>query len=177
MWCVDESGLYAVILRSNKPVAKEFRKWITREVLPSLRKTGSYGLTNATETELLRELQKSNQKLDILIVQNQQKKNKKQLPSTSMPDAEKLMIIETIAELAKEGEQVRFFFTEMHDIIKNKYGRDFFPAQPTKFLKALEPELREKGITLLKIGKIRKKQDAANGVVIATLTEVSNSSS
>jgi len=41
--CVDESGLYALILRSNKPQAKPFRKWVTREVLPTIRKTGSYG--------------------------------------------------------------------------------------------------------------------------------------
>lgn len=41
-WAVNESGLYALILRSDKPVAREFRKWVTNEVLPSIRKTGSY---------------------------------------------------------------------------------------------------------------------------------------
>lgn len=39
---INESGLYAVILRSDKPQAKPFRKWVTSEVLPSIRKTGSY---------------------------------------------------------------------------------------------------------------------------------------
>lgn len=39
---VNESGLYAVVLRSDKPQAKPFRKWVTSEVLPSIRKTGSY---------------------------------------------------------------------------------------------------------------------------------------
>ena len=39
---VNESGLYAVILRSDKPEAKKFRKWITNEVLPTIRKTGGY---------------------------------------------------------------------------------------------------------------------------------------
>ncbi len=39
---VTESGLYTLIIRSNKPKAKEFRKWITGEVLPSIRKTGKY---------------------------------------------------------------------------------------------------------------------------------------
>ena len=39
---ITESGLYAVILRSDKPNAKEFRKWITSEVLPTIRKTGAY---------------------------------------------------------------------------------------------------------------------------------------
>lgn len=39
---ISESGLYAVILRSDKPQAKPFRKWVTSEVLPSIRKTGGY---------------------------------------------------------------------------------------------------------------------------------------
>lgn len=43
MTVVNESGLYNVILRSDKPEAKPFRKWVTAEVLPSIRKTGGYG--------------------------------------------------------------------------------------------------------------------------------------
>ena len=39
---VNESGLYAVILRSNKPQAHDFRKWVTSEILPTIRKTGGY---------------------------------------------------------------------------------------------------------------------------------------
>lgn len=39
---INESGLYSLILGSRKPEAKRFKKWITSEVLPSLRKTGSY---------------------------------------------------------------------------------------------------------------------------------------
>ena len=39
---VNESGLYSVILRSDKPSAKKFRKWVTSEVLPTIRKHGMY---------------------------------------------------------------------------------------------------------------------------------------
>ena len=39
---VNESGLYSLILRSNKAEAKVFKRWVTSEVLPSIRKTGSY---------------------------------------------------------------------------------------------------------------------------------------
>ena len=39
---INESGLYSVILKSNKPEAKKFKKWITNEVLPQIRKTGGY---------------------------------------------------------------------------------------------------------------------------------------
>jgi len=43
MVIINESGLYSLILRSRKPEAKKFKKWVTSEVLPSIRKTGSYG--------------------------------------------------------------------------------------------------------------------------------------
>lgn len=39
---INESGLYSLILRSNKPEAYRFKKWVTSEVLPSIRKTGKY---------------------------------------------------------------------------------------------------------------------------------------
>ena len=52
---ITESGLYAVILRSDKPNAKKFRKWITSEVIPSIRKNGFYGkpMTTAQKIQLL----------------------------------------------------------------------------------------------------------------------------
>lgn len=42
MRIINESGLYNLIFRSRKPEAKKFRKWVTAEVLPSIRKTGMY---------------------------------------------------------------------------------------------------------------------------------------
>lgn len=42
MTVINESGLYSVILRSDKPDAKRFKKWVTSEVLPAIRKTGSF---------------------------------------------------------------------------------------------------------------------------------------
>ncbi len=40
---ISESGLYKVILRSDKPEAKKFTRWVTHEVLPTIRRTGGYG--------------------------------------------------------------------------------------------------------------------------------------
>lgn len=42
MLIVSESGMYALVFKSRKPAAKRFRKWVTSEVLPSIRKTGKY---------------------------------------------------------------------------------------------------------------------------------------
>lgn len=55
MVCVNESGLYHVILRSDKQEAKPFRKWVTSEVLPSIRKNGGYiaGQEQLTPQELM----------------------------------------------------------------------------------------------------------------------------
>lgn len=41
---VNEDGFYDVVLESRKPIARAFRKWVTSEVLPSIRKTGGYGV-------------------------------------------------------------------------------------------------------------------------------------
>lgn len=58
MTIINESGLYSLILLSHLKKAKEFKHWVTSEVLPSIRKTGGYGVTNnnAELAELLAEI-------------------------------------------------------------------------------------------------------------------------
>lgn len=41
---INESGVYTLVMRSNKPEARAFRRWVTHEVLPTLRRTGVYGV-------------------------------------------------------------------------------------------------------------------------------------
>ena len=50
---VNESGLYHVILRSDKPEAAPFRKWVTSEVLPSIRKHGAYMTPETLQAAIL----------------------------------------------------------------------------------------------------------------------------
>lgn len=50
MWAVNESGMYELVIRSDKPEARRFRRWITSEVLPSIRKTGRYEVTHQIPT-------------------------------------------------------------------------------------------------------------------------------
>jgi anti-repressor protein len=45
-WAISESGLYAVILTSRKEEAKRFRRWVTGEVLPKIRQTGTFSVTD-----------------------------------------------------------------------------------------------------------------------------------
>lgn len=53
--CVNEYGLYSLVLASRKPEAKKFKRWITHEVIPSIRKHGGYiaGQESMTDDELL----------------------------------------------------------------------------------------------------------------------------
>ena len=52
MTIINESGLYNVILRSDKPEAKPFRKWVTSEVLPTIRRHGMYATPDTVEKML-----------------------------------------------------------------------------------------------------------------------------
>lgn len=50
---VSEAGFYKLVLRSRKPVAKEFQRWVTHEVLPQIRRTGGYIPVDDTDDEKL----------------------------------------------------------------------------------------------------------------------------
>lgn len=50
-WLINESGLYSLILSSKMPNAKRFKRWVTSEVLPALRKTGSYEMPKAKKNK------------------------------------------------------------------------------------------------------------------------------
>lgn len=115
MCFVNEDGLYDVILDSRKPEAKAFRKWITSEVLPSIRKNGGYIAARKEDTpeEIMAkavllanktiELQK--QKLQMLEGQNKllEQENQELVPKAQYTD-EVLQATDTMTftELAKE---------------------------------------------------------------------------
>jgi len=48
---ISEPGLYSLVLRSRKPEAKEFKRWVTHDVLPAIRQNGGYMLMRPNETE------------------------------------------------------------------------------------------------------------------------------
>ena len=80
-WLINESGLYSLILSSKLPKAKEFKRWVTSEVLPSIRKHGLYATEELIAKpdiaiaafQALKEEREKNRKLtDTVAVQNQQ---------------------------------------------------------------------------------------------------------
>lgn len=77
MTIIDESGLYSLVIGSQKPEAKLFKKWITSEVLPSIRKTGKYEVVpqfNLPQTlpEALRAYATEIEKNQVLEIENKQ---------------------------------------------------------------------------------------------------------
>ena len=94
---VNESGLYDVILDSRKPNARAFRKWVTSEVLPSIRKTGSYSVPQKERmlpqsyAEALRELAATVEENERLALENKkQAKEVTKLNSKIENDAPKV---------------------------------------------------------------------------------------
>jgi prophage antirepressor-like protein len=54
-WYVNESGLYCIIMGSEKEIAKPFQRWVTSEVLPSIRRTGRYDMSGEPEPKRARQ--------------------------------------------------------------------------------------------------------------------------
>lgn len=96
MTIINESGLYSVILRSDKPQAKPFRKWVTSEVLPTIRKTGSYALETKSDDKLL--------VIELTKVQNERAKILMQLADTETlsQDWKNIIVSKTVEILTGE---------------------------------------------------------------------------
>ncbi|HHL0972256.1 TPA: phage antirepressor KilAC domain-containing protein [Bacillus cereus] len=92
MNAINESGLYSLILRSRKPQAKAFKKWVTSEVLPSIRKHGAY-MTPNTINALL-------QDPDLIIGLASQLKQEQQ--ARQVAEHKNLMLTQQIAENASK---------------------------------------------------------------------------
>jgi len=97
MVIINESGLYSAILRSNKPQAKKFKKWVTGEVLPAIRKYGIY----ATDEIIEKTINNPDFLIEILsqLKKERQEKEKLKEKVTILTHTKKLY---TSTEIAKE---------------------------------------------------------------------------
>ena len=75
-WLINESGLYSLVLSSKLPTARQFKRWITKEVIPSIRKTGGYFATPKTYVEALRALADAEEEKERLAIENEEMKPK-----------------------------------------------------------------------------------------------------
>ena len=93
MTIINESGLYSLILSSKLPGAKKFKRWVTSEVLPSIRKTGGYSVPSAEDApaskkdlaDLTAAIQLLTERLDTLAVSLPQALPFEDAPETTKP--------------------------------------------------------------------------------------------
>lgn len=84
---VSESGLYSLILGSRKPEAKQFKRWITHEVIPSIRKHGTYMTPNFVESAL------NNPDTMITFLQKYKEEQQKRIEAEKQIEAQKPKVI------------------------------------------------------------------------------------
>lgn len=75
MLLVNESGLYNAIFNSTLPKAKKFKRWVTSEVLPSIRKTGSYGVPKMSAMEMIAQLAENAVKTERILTEHTERIN------------------------------------------------------------------------------------------------------
>jgi len=126
---INESGLYSMILSSQLPSARKFKRWVTSDVLPSIRKTGGYHLPQ-TYAEALRELAdkaEENERLKLEVVHMNDKIIEMQPKVTYLDEilqSNKTMLTTQIAQ--DYGMSARGFNKKLHDLgVQHKVGNQW----------------------------------------------------
>lgn len=104
MYIISESGLYSLILGSKLPTAKQFKHWVTAEVLPSIRKTGTYSIPQDYPSALcaLADKCEENQKLEVKAAAQEQVIHEMQPKVGYVDRILKNHGLVTIAQIAKD---------------------------------------------------------------------------
>ena len=160
MSIVSESGLYAIIMRSRKPEAKPFRKWVTSEVLPSIRKTGGY-----VSGKTYDEIKKNAEAAAMLAVQRQFASSEFKSMATALKDSRALLGKETLpVHYMSEAKLINIVimgcspdsFRKKMGIPKNAAIRDYF----TKPMLEAVADLESVNRSLLVLGKPYEERKA-----------------
>lgn len=145
---VNESGLYTILLRSNNPQAKPFRRWVTSEVLPTIRKHGAY-MTDKKAQDVLH----GNGLADLLIQAGEQLKEKDVIISQLRPKAlfaeavessKGSILVRDLAKILKQnnveiGEKRLFAWLRDNGYLIKKLGSDYnSPTQRSMNLGVME---------------------------------------
>ncbi len=151
MTIINESGLYSLVLSSKLPTAKAFKRWITSEVLPSIRKNGGYimGQEKMTDAELMAQavlvaqktIQQRDQKIAALEAQRKMD-HPKVLFADAVSASKTNILIGEMAKILKQngvdiGQNRLFSWLRENGLLISRKGTDY--NMPTQ--KAMEMEL------------------------------------
>ena len=150
---INESGLYSLILSSKLPNAKKFKRWVTKEVLPSIRKNGGYiaNQENSTPEEILANA--------IIVANNVIKRQEKQIEEMSpkalfadcVSSSKNSILIRELAKILHQngcniGQNRLFEWLRNNGYLIRKRGTDYnMPTQKAMELKLFE--IKETAIT------------------------------
>lgn len=148
---INESGLYSLILSSKLPSAKKFKRWVTSEVLPSLRKHGIYATEDTIDKilsnpdfgiRLLNELKEEREKSKQLKNENEQLKPKALFADTVSASDTSILIGQLAKLLKQNGNDIgqnRLFKILRKDGYLGKSGENYnLPTQKSMNLKVME---------------------------------------
>lgn len=149
---INESGLYSLILRSNLPKAKEFKRWVTSEVLPSIRKHGAYMTENILEKALtspdfliqLATNLKEEQEKRRLLEEEKERNAPKVIFADAVSTSHTSILVGELAKLMKQngidtGEKRLFKWLRDNGYLIKRKGTDYnMPTQKSLELKIIE---------------------------------------
>lgn len=151
MTVINESGLYSLILSSKLPSAKRFKKFVTSEVLPSLRKNGIYAIEETIDKilsnpdfgiRLLSKLKEEREKTKLLKNENEQLKPKALFADTVSASDTSILIGQLAKLLKQNGNDIgqnRLFKILRKDGYLGKSGENYnLPTQKSMNLKVME---------------------------------------
>lgn len=112
IYIINEYGLYQIVMTSKKKQAKEFKRWVTHDVLPSIRKTGIYVQTTETQVpELLQKVNDLETRIESYIT----------LTSYEASVLQKA-INKRVCEIEQDKENRGNLFRELHREIRDRFG-------------------------------------------------------
>lgn len=132
---INEPGLYTVILRSNSDKAKSFRRWVTHDVLPTIRKQGYYSLYSDEQT------------IELIV-----SRTKEQLRNNKETILDKINKSQIKASIKAEIRE------EKYQDIKKLWVEDFYTADTTEFFHKLKSICNGDGVLFHKYWDLYNKQ-------------------
>lgn len=119
MTIINESGLYSLILSSKMPEAKKFKRWVTTEILPSIRKHGTY----MTDTVLEKAVADPDFMIGILQSLKEEKEKRQFAESENQKNKPKVLMAETLLA-SEESKDVGILSTKLQEMGVKNMGRN-----------------------------------------------------
>lgn len=178
---INEFGLYSLILRSNKPEARAFKRWVTHEVLPSIRRTGAYATRRADDgtleqqNALLREQVRLLREKMALQDELRQRPPIGALPSSAMSVArEGGRFVHTLRQMLSDGDaHVQSVYETAHGIDPDAIGLEdetFLYLKPATAWETVSKRCAADGQPLLLTQRLLYRYLRAAGLALADST-------